>query len=69
MGSAVAQLESASSEARRKQLYLQRVVEPTVADSPVLPLRTRSILTVLISTLLAYGALVLVVAGLREHRQ
>ncbi len=69
MGSAAVQLESAASEARRKQLYLQRVVEPTAADSPVLPLRTRSILTVLISTLLAYGALVLIVAGLREHRQ
>ena len=41
MASATAELESAKNEARRKQLYLQRVVEPTVADSPVLPLRWR----------------------------
>jgi capsular polysaccharide transport system permease protein len=69
MGSAATRLEGAAAEARNKQLYLQRVVEPTTADSPALPLRWRNILTVMITSLLAYGALVLIVAGVREHRQ
>jgi capsular polysaccharide transport system permease protein len=66
---AVANLESARMEARRKQLYLERVVTPSLPDKAEEPKRLRMILTVLIASLVAYGTLSLVIAGLREHRQ
>ena len=66
---AVANLESARMEARRKQLYLERVVTPNLPDKAEEPRRLRMILTVLIASLVAYGTLSLVIAGLREHRQ
>ena len=67
--SAVSSLETARIEARRKRLYLQRIVNPIAADAPILPRRTRSVLIVFMSLLLAYGAVRLVIAGLREHQQ
>jgi capsular polysaccharide transport system permease protein len=67
--SAVAALESARIEARRQQLYLDRVVSPNLPDKAERPRRWYSIFTVLIASLVAYGILSLVIAGLREHRQ
>jgi capsular polysaccharide transport system permease protein len=67
--SAVSSLETARIEARRKRLYLQRIVNPVAADAPILPRRTRSVLVIFVSLLLAYGAVRLVAAGLREHQQ
>jgi capsular polysaccharide transport system permease protein len=67
--SAVSSLETARIEARRKRLYLQRIVNPIIADAPILPRRSRSVLVIFISLLLAYGAVRLVIAGLREHQQ
>ena len=62
-------LEEARVEARRKQLYLDRVVSPNAADRPGEPKRLLSILTVFVATFVAYGILSLFIAGLREHRQ
>ncbi len=62
-------LETARLVARRKRLYLQTIVAPNRPDAPLLPRRVQSFALVLVSALLAYGALVLVLAGLREHRQ
>lgn len=62
-------LISARQEAARKQLYLERVVSPNKPDIATLPNRWRSILTVLISTLLLYSIGWLIWAGVREHRQ
>ncbi|HET9160756.1 MAG TPA: chain-length determining protein [Caulobacteraceae bacterium] len=67
--SAMSALETAQQEARRKRLYLQRVVNPSLPDAPMLPHRWRGIGVVFITALMAYGVLVLVMAGLREHRQ
>jgi capsular polysaccharide transport system permease protein len=67
--SAVTSLEAARIEARRKRLYLERVVMPTAPDAAVEPRRIRGFLIVLVSSLLAYGATILVIAGFREHRQ
>jgi capsular polysaccharide transport system permease protein len=66
---AVSALESARIDARRKQLYLERVVSPNLPDKSTRPRRLRDILTVLVATFVAYGILALVLAGLREHRQ
>lgn len=62
-------LETARMDAARKRLYLQRVVNPNLPDAAILPQRLRSLALVALTALLAYGTLVLVLAGLREHRQ
>jgi capsular polysaccharide transport system permease protein len=62
-------LETARLDAARKRLYLQRVVNPSLPDTAMAPHRWRSLLIVLLTSLLAYGALVLIRAGLREHQQ
>ena len=67
--SAEATLESARMDARRKQLYLERVVSPDLPDRAERPQRLRAIITVLVSSLVAYATLSLLVAGFREHRQ
>jgi capsular polysaccharide transport system permease protein len=69
LASAVTALETAHIEARRKQLYLERVVSPNLPDKAERPRRLLAVLMVAVSTLLAYGTLSLVLAGLREHRQ
>jgi capsular polysaccharide transport system permease protein len=64
-----ATLETAREEARRKRLYLQRIVPPNIPDTALLPTRLLSIGLVLVSALLVYGTVVLVIAGLKEHGQ
>lgn len=66
---ATSALLSAEQEARRQKLYLERIVSPSLPDSPVQPRRWLAILTVFASALLAYGVGWLIWAGVREHRQ
>ncbi|WP_395651728.1 chain-length determining protein [Brevundimonas sp.] len=66
---ATAALTNAEAEARRQKLYLDRIVAPSLPDEASEPRRLVSILTVLISTLLAYGLGWFIWAGAREHRQ
>jgi capsular polysaccharide transport system permease protein len=61
--------EDARLEARRKRLYLERIANPNLPDSPTEPHRFNSLLTVLVSLLLAYGTIALLLSGLREHQQ
>lgn len=65
--SALASLEGARNDAARKQLYLERLVQPNLPDVALEPRRIRSILTVLLVGLLAWGVVSLLVAGVREH--
>ena len=65
--SALASLESARSEAERKQLYLERLVQPNLPDKALEPRRIRSIIMVLVVGLLAWGVVSLLVASVREH--
>lgn len=60
-------LESARLDALRKQLYLDRVVEPNTADLSRYPRRFISIITVFGSAFMAYAVLWLVMANAREH--
>jgi capsule polysaccharide export protein KpsE/RkpR len=66
---ATATLISAEQEARRQKLYLERIVSPNQPDKPTAPNRWIAILTVLVSTLVAYGVGWLIWAGVREHNQ
>lgn len=66
---AVAAQQSARIEARRKQLYLERVVNPNLPDKATRPRRLIDIFTVLVAAFTAYAIISLILAGLREHHQ
>ena len=67
LATALASLEQARNEAQRKQLYLERIVQPNTPDYPMEPKRIRGILATFILGLIAWGVLRLLVAGIREH--
>ncbi|MDP3222904.1 MAG: hypothetical protein Q8M96_07190, partial [Rubrivivax sp.] len=67
LATALASLESARSEAARKQLYLERLVQPNLPDKAMEPRRLRSVAMVLLLGLVCWGVLSLVVASVREH--
>ena len=69
LGAALASLQDAQSEAQRKQAYVERIVEPNLPDSALEPRRIRGIFATLILSLLAYGVVRMLVAGVREHAQ
>ena len=69
LAEATATLVSASQEARRQNLYLERIVEPNLPDKATLPKRWLALLTVFISCLLVYSVGWLIYAGVREHGQ
>jgi capsular polysaccharide transport system permease protein len=68
LASAMTSLENAKNEARRKALYLERIVQPNRPDIAVEPRRLRAILTVLMMGLIAWGILNILLAGVREHK-
>jgi capsular polysaccharide transport system permease protein len=67
LGVALAQLETARAEAQRKQLYLERLVQPNLPDKAMEPRRLRSIFTVFMVGLMAWGVASLVIGAIREH--
>ncbi len=69
LAAALASLELARNEAQRKQLYLERIVQPNRPDMAVEPRRLRAIAAVLVLGLLCWGVLTVLVAGVREHRE
>jgi capsular polysaccharide transport system permease protein len=68
LGAALASLEQARNDAQRKQLYLERIVQPNKPDVAVEPRRIRNVLATLVLSLIAWGILSLLIAGVREHR-
>jgi capsular polysaccharide transport system permease protein len=67
LGAALADLASARSEALRQQLYLERLVQPSLPDKAMEPRRLRSVFTVFLIGLAAWGVVSLLVAAIREH--
>lgn len=65
--SAITSLEAARAEAQRQQVFLQRIVEPNLAERALYPTGAFNTLTVLVSLLIAYGIGWLMLAGAREH--
>ncbi len=65
--SATASLERALADAQRQQLYLQRVVEPNLAEHYRYPRRFSSVLYVFVGLSVLYGLVWLMVAGVKEH--
>jgi capsular polysaccharide transport system permease protein len=67
LGVALAGLESARAEAQQKQLYLERLVQPSLPDKAMEPRRKRSVFTVFLLGLVAWGVVTLLVASIKEH--
>lgn len=64
---ALASLEQARNEAQRKQLYLERIVQPSKPDVAMEPRKLRAILATVILGLITWGILTILLAGVREH--
>lgn len=67
LGVALADLEGARSEALRQQLYLERLVRPNLPDRAMEPRRIRSMFTVFLVGMIAWGVASLLIAAIREH--
>ena len=67
VATALAALDSARSEAVRKQLYLERLVSPNLPDSALEPRRIRAVVTTFVLGLMLWGIVSLVIASVREH--
>jgi capsular polysaccharide transport system permease protein len=68
LASAMSTLEQARNEVQRKQLYLERIVQPSKPDVAIEPRRIRTVFIVIVCGLLMWGILALLVSGVREHR-
>jgi capsular polysaccharide transport system permease protein len=67
LASAMSTLEQARSEAQRKQLYLERIVQPSLPDEPMEPRRLRNVIVTAAIAFAVWGILALLLAGVREH--
>jgi len=67
LAQATASLEAARLEARRQQLFLERVVEPGLPDDAVMPQRLRVIGTVFGFNVLGALVLFLIISSAKEH--
>lgn len=68
LASSLASLEEARNEARRKQAYVERIVQPNLPDDALEPRRLRNILATLVLGVVAWGILTMLLAGVREHK-
>ena len=69
LASALGSLEEAQNEARRKQAYVERIVQPNLPDSPLEPRRTRGIIATFLLGIVAWGVLSMLFAGVQEHHE
>ena len=67
LAAAMASLQDARAEARRKQAYVERIAQPSKPDEAQEPKRLRGILATLILGLVAWAILAMLFAGIREH--
>lgn len=68
LSAALVSLESARADARKQQLYLERISQPSQPDEALLPHRARNVLITFILGLVAWGTLSLLISSVREHR-
>lgn len=68
LASAMSTLEQARNEAQRQQLYLERIVQPSLSDQALEPRRLRNIASVFVIGLIAFGVLSMLIAGIKEHK-
>lgn len=68
LASSMITLEQAKNEAQRKQLYLERIVQPYKPDKAMEPRRIQGVLTTLVLGLISWGILTMLIAGIKEHQ-
>lgn len=67
LAAAMAALQDARAEARRKQAYVERIAQPSLPDKAREPRRLRGIFATLLLGLVAWVILTMLLAGVREH--
>ncbi|KVF75396.1 hypothetical protein WS75_15285 [Burkholderia sp. FL-7-2-10-S1-D7] len=67
LASAMTTLEQARSEAQRKQLYLERIAQPSKPDSTNEPHRLRGVVATFLLGMIVWGVLSLTMAAVKEH--
>lgn len=65
--SAMASLEQARTQAQRQHIYVERISQPNLPDYATEPKRIQGILATLLLTLMLWGILSILNAGVREH--
>lgn len=68
LAAAMASLDDALNEARRKQAYVERIVQPNLPDKSLAPRRLRGIFSTFVLGLAAWGILSMLIAGMLEHQ-
>lgn len=68
LAAAMASLQEAQNEARRKQAYVERIVQPSRPDKAMEPRRLRGIFVTFAMGIVAWGILSMLLAGVREHK-
>ncbi len=66
---AVTSLEQARATAQKQQLYLETISRPNLPDAPQRPKRIEDILAVFIVSLMVWGVLSILYAGIKEHHE
>lgn len=69
LAAAMASLQEAENEARRKHAYVERIVQPSLPDYASEPRRFRGVVSTLLFSLIVWGVLSMMLAGVREHSQ
>lgn len=69
LAAALASLQDARNESRRKQAYVERIVQPSLPDEAQEPRRLRGILAVLVLSTIIWSIVTMLIAGIREHTQ
>jgi capsular polysaccharide transport system permease protein len=69
LAGALEELENARADAQKKQVYLERLTQPSVQDKSMEPKRIRSIITAFVVSLLVWGIAGILVASIREHAE
>ena len=68
LAAAFTSLEQARNDAMRKQLYLERIAQPSKPDVAMEPRRIRNVFATFVLGLIAWGILTMLLAGIREHQ-
>lgn len=67
LAAAMASLEEARNEARRKQAYVERIVQPNLPDEALEPRRLRGVAATFALGLVAWAILKMLFVGIKEH--
>ena len=68
LAGAIAALETARNDARRKVIYFERIAQPSTPDVAMEPHRLRSIAATFLLGLIVWGVASLLVVAVKEHR-